>query len=442
MRHNMALSTRPYRGTRDFFPPDKRLQNYLFEAMRTTAEAFGYEPYDGPLLEEVELYKAKSGEELINEQIYSFTDRGGRFVSIRPEMTPTLARMVAQIHKETPKPIRWYAIPNLMRYENPQKGRLREHWQFNCDIFGAPNLRGELEIFQLLIHLFKTLGADQRHFEILVNDRQVVDAILQLLQLSKDQSYKLYKIIDRSKKVKENELDEMLKVLNLSQEHLDLLKHYLKIETFSELFAFLGQYELGNVHDGLYTFYQKLEKLDLLTYVRYDPTIVRGLDYYTGVVFEIFDKHPDNRRALCGGGGYANLLQIFNEAPLPGFGFGLGDVTLKDFLQVHGLLPDFSKPEIDLFLTFQQEEAEDLCLKWAQALRSQNFSVETLLTATKVKKIFPLAERKGAKCVGILGEKEMAENKLTVKDLASGKQDSFSMDQLHELVDLLKAQQK
>jgi histidyl-tRNA synthetase len=166
----MALSKSPYRGTRDLFPQNKRKQQYIFDVMRKTAQAFCFEPYDGPLLEEVDLYRAKSGTELINEQIYAFIDRGEREVAIRPEMTPTLARMVAQIHREVAKPLRWYSIPNLMRYEKPQKGRLREHWQFNCDIFGAPENLGETEILQVAVSLFKNFGANQKHFEILLND--------------------------------------------------------------------------------------------------------------------------------------------------------------------------------------------------------------------------------------------------------------------------------
>jgi histidyl-tRNA synthetase len=160
----MALSKRPYKGTRDFFPELKRGQDFLFEKMSETAHLFGYEPYDGPLLEEVDLYRAKSGEELINDQIYSFIDRGERHVAIRPEMTPTVARMVAQIHREVARPLRWFTIANLMRYERPQKGRLREHWQFNCDIFGAPEGHGEIEILQVAISLLNNFGAREEHF--------------------------------------------------------------------------------------------------------------------------------------------------------------------------------------------------------------------------------------------------------------------------------------
>src|SRR5665647_1284282 len=172
----MALNKSPYRGTRDFFPAQMRLRNFIFQKMAEVSEKFSYEPYDGPILEEVDLYLAKSGEELINEQIYSFIDRGDRKVAIRPEMTPTVARMAAQVHREIPKPFRWYAIPNLMRYEKPQKGRLREFWQYNADIFGAGTY-GEIEILQLAVDIMKSFGATHEHFEVLINDRKLVNLV-------------------------------------------------------------------------------------------------------------------------------------------------------------------------------------------------------------------------------------------------------------------------
>src|SRR5690606_12986661 len=192
----MALSKKAYKGCRDFFPTQMRVRDYVFDKMRNAALSFGFEAYDGPLLEEVELYKAKSGEELINEQIYAFIDRGEREVAIRPEMTPTLARMVANIHREFPKPLRWYAIPNLMRYEKPQRGRLREHWQFNCDIFGVPEGLGEVEILSTLCFFLESLGANESMFSIQINDRAVVDSLLfNVFKVDKDSAYNLYKII-------------------------------------------------------------------------------------------------------------------------------------------------------------------------------------------------------------------------------------------------------
>lgn len=434
----MALSKKPYRGTRDFFPAQKRVRDYLFEVMNKTAESFGFEPYDGPMIEEVELYKAKSGEELINDQIYAFTDRGERFVAIRPEMTPTVARMVASSHKESTKPIRWYSIPNLMRYEKPQRGRLREHWQFNCDIFGSNGRLGEVEILQLAIALFENYGANENHFEILINDREAVDALFkEVLKLSSDQAYKLYKIIDRSKKEPAEKINKALEELGLSAQQISIYDRYIKLASFDELKSFLGELGVASHIESLGEFIDLTKNLDLDKYLRYDPTIVRGLDYYTGVVFEIFDKNPENRRALCGGGAYANLLQIFNEAPLPGVGFGLGDVTLTDFLTTHNLLPDFERPVNDVLITYQDDAGLVPTLKLATSLRKLNLKVVTHPDSVKFKKVFALAEKRGALCLGLMGTSELEQGVIQIKDLAKKEQREFKLTDHKAIADFI-----
>ena len=436
----MALNKRPYRGTRDFFPKDKRVRDYLFAIMTKTAESFGYESYDGPLLEEVELYKAKSGEELINEQIYSFTDRGERFVAIRPEMTPTLARMVAQVHRESSKPIRWFSIPNLMRYENPQRGRVREHWQFNCDIFGSPGRLGEVEILQIAIELFQAYGANHSHFEILLNDRAIADAVFKtMMKASDEQAYRLYKIVDKSKKINNDALLKMVAEVGLTPQSENIFYTYLQLNTFEGVVSFLEKNNLPEIADHFSLFINFTKKTNLSEYLKYDPTIVRGLDYYTGIVFEIFDKHPDNRRALCGGGAYANLLQIFNEDQLPGVGLGLGDVTLRDFLEVHKLLPNFDIPVNDIFLTFQEEDGCEATLKLAHSLRQNNFKVITGLEIIKLKKVFPTAEKKGVRFVSLMGSEELAKNQIQLKNLATKEQYSFDLNDLKSIIEIIKA---
>lgn len=414
----MPLSKNPYKGTRDFFPYEKRVQDFIFNKMRETAESFAFEHYDGPLVEEVELYKAKSGEELINEQIYSFLDRGKRFVAIRPEMTPTLARMVSQVHREIPKPIRWYSIPNLMRYEKPQKGRLREHWQLNCDIFGAPENLGEIEILQLLVTLFNSFGAGPEQFEIKINDRRVVDAIFKtVFDLKPEQSYKLYKLIDKSQKISQEELNHELVKIAINDQEQEIFKEYLNLNSFDKLTNFLKGHNLEDSLKSINQFISLVKELDLENYVSFDSTIVRGLDYYTGLVFEVYDKHPDNRRALCGGGAYANLLKIFNEPPVTGIGFGLGDVTLTDFLKVHKLLPDLSTPKIDLFLSFQDEKGMNLALSMANQLRNSKVLVNFHPMVIKFNKVFPLAEKRGAKFVGLVGDKEALSQTIQIKSM-------------------------
>ena len=436
----MALNKTPYKGTRDFFPKDKRVRDYLFSVMTKTAESFGYESYDGPLLEEVDLYRAKSGEELINDQIYSFTDRGERFVAIRPEMTPTLARMVTQVHRESAKPLRWFSIPNLMRYEKPQRGRVREHWQLNCDIFGCADRLGEVEILQVCVELLENYGATSSHFEILINDRAIVDAVFKnMMSVSDETTYRLYKIVDKSKKVTREALHKMVSELGLSSEAENIFYHYIGLSTFDGAVNFLKQHNQSEIAKAFSDFITLTKNAQLESYLKYDPTIVRGLDYYTGIVFEIFDKHPDNRRALCGGGAYANLLQIFNEDPLPGVGFGLGDVTLRDFLEVHGLLPNLETATNDVFTTFQDEGGLAATMKLSRELRKNGFKVVTSLEPLKFKKVFPIAEKKGVQFVTLMGSDEMAKNQVQLKNLETKEQFTIDLNDIQTLLNHIKA---
>ena len=427
------LSKSPYKGTRDFFPEKKRELEFMFGKLSSVAESFGHEPYDGPLLEEVNLYLAKSGEELVNDQIYSFEDRGNRKVAIRPEMTPTLARMVARVHRERPKPFRWYSIPALMRYERPQKGRLREHFQFNCDIFGAPENKGELEILNLLVSTLISFGANESQFKILLNDRRVVDGLFNgVLKLTNEQSYKLYKIVDRLKKVPEDKTNQSIDDLGIDQEKISLLKTYLKINSMEELFSFCKKNGLENSTAGFQEIYNNLKSLSLDKYFTYDPTVVRGLDYYTGLVFECFDLHPDNNRAICGGGSYANLLQIFDEPALPGIGFGLGDVTLSDFLNSHGLMPNFEVPENHIFISYMDDEYYLASIKVAQDLRKNNFKCIGHYEPIKFKKAVNLAEKKGSRFFTLIGQNEIDSKMLNIKDLKSGEQHQVNMNEINE----------
>lgn len=433
----MALNKAPYKGCRDFFPAQMRVRNYLFSKMQEAAEHFGYEPYDGPMLEEVELYKAKSGEELINDQIYSFSDRGNREVAIRPEMTPTLARMVARVHKEVAKPLRWYSIPNLMRYEKPQRGRVREHWQFNVDIFGAPESLGEIEVLNLVVNFLTSFGADASMFSVLVNDRKIVDEVFNnLLKLEKDAVYKLYKVIDKAKKVSAEALNKMVSEI-LDDNQKQIFNDYLAIDNDQSLIQFLEKYGIKENAKSFLDIISTCQDLNLIEYIQYDPTIVRGLDYYTGLVFEVFDKHPDNNRAIAGGGAYANLLQIFNEDPLAGIGFGLGDVTLKDFLETHKILPDLNKPNHDLFITYFDQESELACFKLANKLRSHGKNIELNLAPIKFKKVFKLAENKGHQFVAMMGENERTNNEIQIKNTKTREAKNFKLDQITEMISFL-----
>jgi histidyl-tRNA synthetase len=447
----MALSKSAYKGTRDFFPKEMRLRNYIFQKMAEASELFAYEPYDGPILEEVDLYRAKSGDELINEQIYSFKDRGDREVAIRPEMTPTVARMVAQIHREVAKPLRWYAIPNLMRYEKPQKGRLREFWQYNADIFGAGQY-GEVEIIQLAVALMKSYGATSDQFEILINDRRFVDLVFEgLIGLDPGPTKKLYKLVDAKNKMDPAKFKSEVRTLTNDESKARIFEEFVGLKTIDDVRTFVTEYFTDNSLSDLFmaklagvetigdhviekhvsplvSLFEKFEKQGLSPYVKFDPSIVRGLDYYTGVVFEIFDKHPDNRRAIAGGGSYANLLQIFNEPALEGVGMGLGEVPLKDFLTVHNLLPDFTKVELDYLVAYLAPEGEGKAMEIASGLRDQKKKVELFFGDAKTKKIFNYADKKNFTNIIMVTETEIklrdvakrTETTVTLQDILAG----------------------
>lgn len=249
------LSTESYKGVRDFYPEDQKIQNYIFNTWRKVAEEFGYEEYSASILEPTELYTEKSGAEIVNEQTFTFIDRGERSVTLRPEMTPTLARMVATRRKSLKFPLRWYSIPNLFRYERPQRGRKREHWQLNCDLLGVAGTEGDIEMITLAYKVMRVFGARDEDFEIKINNANA-------------SNFK-----------------------------------------------------------------------DIASNIVYDEALARGQTYYTGMVFEIFDKNADNPRALAGGGRYDNLLELFDVEPVPAVGFGMGDITIRDFLETHKLKP-------------------------------------------------------------------------------------------------------
>jgi histidyl-tRNA synthetase len=436
----MALSKAPYKGTRDFFPAQMRLRNYMFSKMAEVSELFAYEPYDGPILEEIDLYRAKSGDELINEQVYSFTDRGDRQVAIRPEMTPTVARMAAQVHREIAKPIRWYAIPNLMRYEKPQRGRLREFWQYNADIFGAGAF-GEIEILQLAVNIMKNFGATHEQFEVLINDRKLVNLVFNdLLKLDADVQKKLYKLIDNKKKMAPDKFESEAAILIPDAAKASIFKAYSSLATFADVKLFIAKYSQASTAESLpiLVMFDFIEKLGLNNYIKFDPSIVRGLDYYTGIVFEIFDKHPENLRAIAGGGAYANLLQIFNEPALEGVGIGMGEVTLKDFLTTHNLLPDFTKTEVDVLIAYTVPEGEKEAFLLAEQMRSRGIKTEVLFSEAKMKKVFTYSEKKDFKFIAVFGEEEMKNRQVQIKDLTTKETQNVELHDMEKISRIFK----
>ncbi|HRP68061.1 MAG TPA: histidine--tRNA ligase [Turneriella sp.] len=412
------LSTQPYKGTRDFFPDAMRFREKMFAVMHKTVRSYGFDQIDAPILEPIDIYLAKTSEEIVGQQIYSFTDRGERKIAIRPEMTPTVARMVAARFHETPKPIRWYSIPNVWRYEQPGKGRLREHWQLNCDIFGAPNEKlADLEILNLAIDLMRGYGANESHFKLYLSHRGILNGVLgKELKLPPEKWAGVARIMDKRAKIKPDAYIEMLRAEGVGdneQQELDLFLNekitYLKKKSHLEGASYVVE------------MLQSLEEIGLNAFVEYDPSVVRGFDYCTGLVFEVFDAHPDNRRSLFGGGRYNNLVGAFGKENLNAVGFGMGDVTLEDFLRTHQLLGDVPR-KVELYIALMDEKLLEHAMQLASTLRARNLSVEVSLGAGKLGKQFQEAEKKGIPRVLILGEDEAKSGVYSVKTLTTGEQ--------------------
>ncbi|MCS6971649.1 MAG: histidine--tRNA ligase [Turneriella sp.] len=422
----MALPTQPYKGTRDFYPQDMRFREAMFNVLHRVVRSYGYEQIDAPLIEPIELYLAKTSEEIVNQQIYSFTDRGQRQVAIRPEMTPTVARMVAARFQELPRPIRWYSIPNVWRYEQPGKGRLREHWQLNCDILGAPSEKlADLEILLLAIDILRSFGANESHFRVYVSHRAILNAVLgDELKLPPEKWLPVARILDKKDKLKPEAFVALLEAEGLNA----LQRAELDFFFIEKLDYLKKKYHLAGA-EYLLELLAELQKLGVGDFVEYDPGIVRGFDYYTGLVFEVFDRHPENRRSLFGGGRYDNLVSAFGREAMGAVGFGMGDVTLEDFLRTHQLLGDVPR-SIDYFIALLDEKLAVAAMELAARLRAKGRKVEVALGAPRLGRQLQEAERKQIPRVIILGEDEVASGRYSVKTLATGEQKSLTFEEL------------
>lgn len=356
----IKVSTEPYKGVRDFYPEDMAIQNYIFSVWKKTAESFGYSEYGASVLEPTELFKAKSGKEIINEQTYTFQDRGERDVTLRPEITPSVTRMIAAKRKALAFPIRWYSIPNLFRYEKPQRGRLREFYQFNADIFGINSIEADVEMISLAYQIMKNFGLKDEQFIIRIN-------------------------IEGSATKKDAE-----------------------------------------------TLISKLEEIGIKNTI-FDETIIRGMDYYTGIVFEIYDSGEKNTRAIFGGGRYDNLLDIFDVEKVPAVGFGMGDVIVRDMLETYNLLPEI-KSVSKLYICVMDEKSVGYTQGLAKKLREKEINVSIDYSGKKIGDQIKYADKNKIPFVVIIGEEEVKTGKLKVKELSSGKETETTKDKIAEIV--------
>lgn len=415
------LTTESYKGVRDFYPEDMAIQSYIFETWSKTAESFGFERYDASILEPADMYRAKGAEnaEMVNEQTYTFVDRGEREVTLRPEMTPTVARMVAAKQRELAFPLRWYSIPNLFRYERMQKGRLREHWQLNCDIFGTNDYTADIEIIALAYQVMINFGATPEMFQIKINDRALMTRLYKALGIAEDLIPAITRLNDRKNKIDDHTYRHELK--EITGDGLLVEEIILMLEKSDEQTdIIIGLQELG------------------ITNVVFDKSLARGFDYYTGTIFEIFEVDSNGQttgRSIMGGGRYDNLTEMFSHEAITGVGFGMGDVRIKEFIEEKNLLPKnirtTASKVVILPMTVEQNLASQ---KIAQLIRQNKLSVSTDISLRKIDKKIEAAKKRGHEFMIIIGENELESENLTVKNLSSNEEKTGAISEIIQFI--------
>lgn len=423
----MPLKALP--GFRDFFPEEFALRAHIFEAMRRVARRYAFEEYDGPPLESLELYTGKSGEEIAG-QLYGFTDKGGREVALRPEMTPTLARMVAERANGLRKPIRWFSIPQLFRYERQQRGRLREHFQLNCDLIGEPGPLGDAEIIALSVDVMRELGLTAADVRVRLSDRRLLAVLLEEIGIGAARQTLAFHALDKLGRSEYAARKRALLEDGAGEEAIARLEALPAIRTRADLEAsYPGAAGAG---EPLFRTMDALEAMGLGEFLDFDLTIVRGLAYYTGTVFELFDAQRA-LRAICGGGRYDDLLERVGGVNLPALGFGMGDVVLGELLKERGLLPP-PHPSAVVFVVAATGEDREAVLRLAHQLRERDIPVEYALGDLKLGKQLELAGARRARYAVVLGPEERARNAAVLKDLSGKAQREVPLSGLVEAV--------
>lgn len=423
----MKLDLNPPKGTRDFFPEELRLRNWLFEHFHEVARTFGFEEYDAPVLESEELYIRKAGEE-ITGQLYNFEDKGGRHLALRPEMTPSLARLVMQKGRSLAFPIKWYSIPQCFRYERMTRGRKREHYQWNMDILGVSEVTAEAELLSAMTTLFARVGLSAADVGIKVSSRKVLQAVLERLGVSQENFAAVCVVVDKLEKLPRDVVEEEMKKLGLSPTMVSEIIESLSIRSLQAL-----QKQIGKEHAAS----QDLEKLFELAqgygfadWLVLDVSVVRGLAYYTGVVFEAFDR-KETLRAICGGGRYDKLLSMFGGENVPACGFGFGDVVIFEVLKERNLVPELTRRVDDVVYTLD----ESLRLEAARVvneLRRKGRVVDFVLEERKLKAALKHADRVQAQRIVLFAPEEWSKGHIKVRDLKTGQEQSVNAQTLLE----------
>lgn len=415
-----SLPVQPVKGTRDFYPELMQTRQWLASKITNVSEAFGYQPFEGPYLEKLELYAAKSGDELVKEQAFCFEDRGGEFITLRPELTPTLARMVAQKQRQLAFPLRWYQFGPFWRYERPQRGRSREFYQWNIDLLGVNSAVADAEMICISAAFFESVGLAPDKTKIQINHRGLMDGELNRLGIGPDHKKDVFRLIDRRGKMNEAAWRKYASDMDLENHQINGLLDLLLNQDLWK-----SSEELVMVNDAV-------NAAGFEAYVEFSPTIIRGLDYYTGTVFEAVDIRGG--RALLGGGHYDNLISDVGGESVPGVGFAMGDVMISVVLEDYDLLPDYTGLSDTILMTIFDETTQTASLALAKLLRSQGLKVSVYPEFDKLVKQFRYADRLGMAVALVLGPDEITNNLVAVKDLRTREQVVVSAENIVETV--------
>ena len=413
------------RGTRDFYPEDMRLRNWLFQKFHASSLSHGFEEYDSPIIEHEELYTRKQGEE-ITQQLYNFEDKGGRKISLRPEMTPSLARMVMARSGALPLPIKWYSIPQCWRYERTQRGRGREHYQWNVDIWGMEGIEADAELLSVMVHMFESVGLTHDDVVVRISSRKVLEEVLGSLGIEGDSFTKTCVIVDKMDKLPEETVSAQLSDLGISDSSITTIQSVLSVTDLPELRDMLSPDSMAV--SELERLFQLLESYGISDWTTFDASVVRGLAYYTGPVFEAQDRGGE-LRAICGGGRYDKLIGTLGGRDLPATGFGFGDMVIMELLSDKGLLPDISSRVSDVVFSMD-ESLRGAAMEVSSKLRGAGRTVDLVLEPKKMKWVFKHAERTGADRLVMVMPAEGESGKVRIKDLQTGEESDIEFKAL------------
>jgi histidyl-tRNA synthetase len=418
----------PVKGTRDFYPQEMAVHNWIIDGWKKVSIRNGFEEFDGPILEHLQLYTQKSGDEIV-EQLFSLQDRGGRDLAMRPEMTPTLARMVNQQINSLPRPVKWFAVPRLFRAERPQKGRLREFFQWNIDIIGEDSVLADAEVIFTTLDYLRQTGLTADDIVVKVSSRKMLAEVMGKITIPQQSLNQLYALLDKRKKLPPETFDQLLNELLSDPTKANKVKEFMDCTNCagveSKFGAFQGTSDIRELM-GL------LDNMGVGDYYVFDPGIVRGLAYYTGVVFEIYDR-GDELRAICGGGRYDNLLRDCGGPAIPATGMGMGDCVLEILLREKGFLEQqLPQAHLDYFVVYADENLKNETIRFAMNLRSLGFSANFSYKAAGLSKQLKQASTQSAQTCIIFAE-EYEDNKLIVKDMKTGEQRVVNYDTFFQI---------